>query len=129
MTEPKEVLKPCPGCGVKPTLCQVSEKSGGYFYMCENYDCHTYLKLNVYDDKSSARLEWNQEAVVKLKPCPFCGEEPTEMHDVHDYPTSGTEIYLGYGIACHNYECGVMPEVFNKKLDQAINLWNRRVES
>lgn len=55
----------------------------------------------------------------KLKPCPFCGEIPTVVHD--------TQGYESYDIQCVNGECSCMPVTWcYPTQEEAIEAWNRR---
>lgn len=57
----------------------------------------------------------------ELKPCPFCGGEPTEeVNLVLPY-----EIEL-YKIKCENKKCTILPSTTAYKKEDAIKAWNTR---
>lgn len=51
---PKEELKPCPFCGIKPESRHV-----GLFYFIEHY-CSKRVKIEVYGDAQEVIDEWNK---------------------------------------------------------------------
>lgn len=75
---------------------------------------------------------------LELKPCPFCGNKRiTVMTISTEIKRTGMERPSAYYVKCKR--CGVetmpistrdanTPEDRQKRLDAAIDLWNRRVE-
>ncbi len=58
----------------------------------------------------------------KLKPCPFCGGEPTtRLKPWHGAPERTR-------ICCLNLECKAMPAVMGKTHSQAVERWNQRAK-
>jgi len=55
---------------------------------------------------------------TKLKPCPFCGEKPTMIDNVH--------FDDNWGIECLNEDCPVNCTTFSPEKVLAIKAWNTR---
>ena len=58
----------------------------------------------------------------KLKPCPFCGSEWTDVRYMNN-PFDKHHIYGGYSAFCD--DCGATTKRCDIK-EKAIALWNRR---
>lgn len=64
--------------------------------------------------------------MTELKPCPFCGGEPTVRRTVREYPSDGEspagEYDEWFNIDCNN--CGVTTG--DEYRSYAVQTWNRR---
>ena len=62
------------------------------------------------------------EKKIKLKPCPFCGNEPK----IEFNESIG---YVSYYVKCINLECNVEVYTFDfNTKEEAIEAWNNRVD-
>lgn len=89
-------IKPCPKCGRPPT--EYVRAGGDWMFVNGSrvfccHECGLYTELLQRD---KAIEKWNEGAYkVKLKPCPFCGDE---------YPTAewlDDEVSAVYCSSCH----------------------------
>lgn len=55
----------------------------------------------------------------KLKPCPFCGEQPTE------YPKSCGSLDM---VGCGNKKCHAQPAVVGLTMPVTRRRWNKRAK-
>lgn len=65
--------------------------------------------------------------MIKLKPCPFCGQQPKLQTDFR-YPRPKCERKRAYEVVCQNPDCiiGRVDERYRLSEREIIKLWNRR---
>lgn len=114
-------LKPCPECGSDNLGIMTEYTSGNRVIHC--MDCHKYydkLELTREDTRSDIFEKWNEYAQnykpepktePTLKPCPFCGKEPTTIKNCN-----GVII----GLRCWSCSLDMVDEDY-------VTKWNRRV--
>lgn len=73
--------------------------------------------------KNFTKEEMKGKYPMKLKPCPFCGSEASELKD-----ESGDYGGFGYSIECQNISCSVNVGWYDT-IKEAADFWNNRFDS
>ena len=68
--------------------------------------------------------------MIKLKPCPFCGQQPRLQTDFR-FPWPECERTKAYEVVCQNPDCiiGRVDERYRLSEREIIELWNRRADN
>lgn len=72
---------------------------------------HTYASKNL---ESPTGYSGQTNPQPKLKPCPFCGSDAIAWDRLYPH------------VRCSNHECEVA--IFRYTIEEAIEIWNRRVK-
>lgn len=71
-----------------------------------------------------------KKATLKLKPCPFCGQEPKLQEDIR-YPRPECEAKKAYEVFCVNKNCPICEadNFYSLSKEEAVRVWNKRADN
>lgn len=114
-------MKPCPWCGVLPTLVDHSDVQLYWCVVCDNNDCPmSEVSVVGLKTKEEAIAEWDAYEIREDHSCPWCAREPYIFDDYHAH------FGWNWGASCYNAPHTVTTgTLFNTEAD-ARERWNKQ---